>query len=212
MWGRLYLRRRAQGLAIFLAAAPLVVADATADDSVQMDPEAILARLEQRIRQLPDLPADVEIELDRLRTAVASLEHGAEEARLESARAYARMASYTATILVRELKKVSASARVLAMTRQTGRTEEVERYEGRHNLLLESIDHIAAQYADLVARLDTMRDADVKAGFEDYEQLLISNGLADEIKVQRVVIRHLEQYDAATGADLDKVKTDLQSL
>ena len=212
MRGRRYLCRRAQGLAIFLAGAPFVCADKAPDDSARLDTEAIIAQLEQRIRVQPELLADVEIDLDQLRTAIRSLEDDVEAARLESARAYARMASYTATILVRELKKVSASARVLAMTRQTGRTEEVERYEGRHESLLESIDHITAQYADLVARLDTMEDAAVKAGFDGYEQFLISDGLADQIKVHQIVIQHLEQFDEATGADLEQWRSDLQSL
>jgi len=212
MRGRLHLVRWAQGLAIFLAATPLVWADKTHDDSAQLDPDAIIARLEQRIRQTPDLLADVEVDLERLRTVMQTLEGRVEEARLESARAYARMASYTATVLVRELKKVSASARVLAMTRQTGRTEEVERYEGRHQSLLKSIDRIAAQYADLIAHLSEIEADLVQAGFDEYEQHLVAEGFADQIKVHRIVIRHLDQYDDDAGADLKQWKSDLQSL
>lgn len=130
----------------------------------------------------------------------------------EAAAAQVRMASHTGAILRRELKKVSASSRLVEMTRKTGRREETERYERRHAMLLEAIGKIAEEYQLMVRDLCGTRREWVDQGFAVYEARLVELEVADAIKVNHQVKAHYHAKCDGEGESLDQWKKELEEL
>jgi chromosome segregation ATPase len=182
------------------------------EPSIPTDPTAILRGLVEQIQALPEPPARLLQDLATLEETVGKLVANLADAQRSEAEAYARMASWTGAILSRELKKVTASARLIEITEQTGRTEEVARYRDRHQRLLDSIADTAAHYASIVRHLGTLNPELVAFGFDQYRKHLIGKELASQLGVHRVVRNQVEQFARSGTADLDAWQTELESL
>ena len=147
--------------------------------------------------------------MKELRAAVVELSAEAEAARQWAAGAQARLASHTGAYLSREVGKLAPSQRLVEMTRSTGRSSEVARYENRHRMLEESIDGAMLEYEAMIRELCTMSDERVQRGFAEYEGMLIDWGMAEQIRIHQVVKRQYEEYRKAGEADREQWKKEL---
>lgn len=135
-----------------------------------------------------------------------------EQAEVDAAGAWVKMACYTAWIVSRESKKKAASLRLIELTRATGRAGEVERYQARHEMVLDTIQDATERYAAILSELEEFSDPAVEKGFTRHEQDLIKEGLAERIRVLNTVRKHRAQLP---GDDKDLVtawQRDLEEL
>lgn len=199
-------------MALTATAALAVVVGASAPPEPGADPAALMDALEAEIRALPaPSPATLRERTDALRAALEQLQARVDDAEQTAAAAYARMASYTGAMLSREQKKVMTSRRLVEITRKTGRTTEVERYQARHQMLLDTIDRISRHYGKMVEELSRMDPARVEAGFRAYETYLIEEGLAEQILVQQAVEKHVRECRASGEPAIEVWKEELGS-
>lgn len=150
--------------------------------------------------------------LKALRVAVDEAATEARDARFLAAAAQARLASYTGAYLSRELGKLGPSERLIRMTRTTGRSSEVARYENRHRMLEEAIDRALKEYGLMLGDLCAMEDETVRQGFRAHEERLIEQGLADQIRIQQEVEQHYQAYREAGSPDAARWKEELSGL
>ena len=161
-------------------------------------------RLRAEVGESPDLK---KIE-SALNEAISQLAMAQQDAAL----ARTRMASHTGAILSRELKKVSTSARLVELTRKTGRTEEVARYERRHELLLATIDEIAVEYQSMIEDLCGMQRDLVDQAFAACASRLVDLQAADRIQVHNLVQRHYQGCLSENVSSIDQWKEELEDL
>lgn len=144
--------------------------------------------------------------------ALASLRNEVNAAQHASCLAFVKMASYTAWLVHIESRKIPASLRLIQMTRASGRTEEVERYEQRHKTLLENIDAAAHQYAVALSELIKLGPALIDDTFRQYETQLVELGLAEQIRLNQIVRTHVENYARGGEPALAQWKEELEEL
>lgn len=166
--------------------------------------ESAVERLRGVVGDSPDLVL--------IESAYADVTHRLAAAEMDAARARTRMASHTGAILSRELKKVHTSARLVEMTRKTGRSEEVARYQRRHEMLLAAIDQIAVDYQSMIDDLCAMNREHVERGFADCAERLVALEVADQIQVNNLVKAHYEHRCRDPGASLEQWRQELEKL
>lgn len=198
--------------------------EAFAEDTLLPQPQASTIRsaleradeawteLVRLLHRLTGDPSAMPPAVQQMDKALADLREGVSATQQEMAMAFVRMASYTAWLVHTESRKVPASRRLIQLTRTTGRTEEVERYEQRHEALLANINAAANQYALALSALARLEGALVDAGFAQYELQLVEMGLVEQIRLNHLVRAHVGEYARIGEADLPKWKHELEQL
>lgn len=144
---------------------------------------------------------------DDLSGDLQSLQEALHLAETQSADTMVRFALFAAWVVHRESKKVPSSQRLIQLTKSTGRTEEVERYERRHALLMANIDAATQQYTEAVRSMRQIHRETAEAALRQLEADLIEQGMVENIRVCQLVTRHVQQYldsGQANGADWQK--------
>lgn len=174
--------------------------------------DAAWADLVRRIDRTVEDSAELNPAVQQMSEALADLRMKVAAAENEAALAFVKMASYTAWLIHTESRKVPASRRLIQITRATGRSEEVERYQQRHEALLANIEAAANQYLLSVSTLARLDDGLVDAGFAQYEAQLVELGLAEQIRLNHLVREQVNEYARNAAADLEQWKRELEQL
>lgn len=143
---------------------------------------------------------------------VDQLQQAVNEAEVSAASATVRYASFAAWVVHRESKKVPASRRLIQITKSTGRSEEVDRYEKRHTLLEANINAAMQQY---LAAIDSMRlftQVAIHQALEKTKQELIEQGMVENIQVQQVVAAQVREFLAEDSTKSDEWLQQLKTL
>lgn len=208
------------GLLLALAVWPAV----SRSETVKPDPQpagisasldradAAWADLVRRIDRTTDNSAELNPAVQQMNEALVDLRKKVATAENEAALAFVKMASYTAWLIHTESRKVPASRRLIQITRATGRSEEVERYQQRHEALLANIEAAANQYLLSVSTLARLDDGLVDGGFTHYEAQLVELGLAEQIRLNHLVRAHVDEYARNADADLQEWQFELEQL
>ena len=173
---------------------------------------AVFHRMETNLSTSTDLPRQAQTDLLFIESAFATLSNRLAAAEMAAARANTRMTSHIGATLCKELKKVHPSSRLIQMTRKSGRAGEIERYQMRHQKLVEMIDRTSAEYQRMIRELCTMQPEHVRAGFEDYETQLVGMELAGQIKINHLVKQHYEECFRTGEAEVETWKKELEQL
>jgi hypothetical protein len=197
---------------VYCASATWGAGGPSAGEQDRVSPAGLMDALEADIRALPVPPETLVQHAEAVRTALLELEQRAAAAEKASAFAYARMASYTGAMLSREQKKVTTSSRLIEITKRTGRSGEVERYQDRHKMLLATIERMSRHYDQVIEQLAALDPVLVEAGFRAHEEFLIEEGLAEQILVQQKVEEHVRARRSTGVSHLDEWIMELSSL
>ena len=173
---------------------------------------AVFHRMETNLSTSTDLPRQAQTDLLIIESAYGNLTNRLAAAEMAAARANTRMTSHIGATLCKELKKVHPSMRLIEMTRKLGRAEEIERYQMRHQKLVEMIDRTSVEYKRMIRELCTLQPEQVRAGFEDYETQLVGMELAEQIKINHLVKQHYEECFRTGEAEVETWKKELEQL
>jgi hypothetical protein len=153
-----------------------------------------LGRLEQEVTKTGAATPDALAQLGLLKASFGDIEAVIRKAEQESSAAWTRMASFTAWFLSRELRKQVDSEGLLASAKTGGDADEIEIFETRHANLLANIRDATSQYGLVMQELGKLAPEQVRRGFGLYEAHLVRLGVADQIKMHRIVVRQYEEY------------------
>ena len=133
-----------------------------------------------------------------------ALQQALHMAETQSADTMVRFALFAAWVVHRESKKVPSSQRLIQITKSTGRTEEIQRYERRHAVLIANIEAATQQYTEAVHSLSLIDRGTAEAALKQVEVDLIEQGMVENIRVCQLVAKHVQQYldsGQANGVD-----------
>jgi hypothetical protein len=187
-------------------------AEAEQDDELLRRARDKAGALEEQLRKAGALSASSAQQLGDLRDLLERIEQRLAASRERSARAWVKMACYTAWIVSRESGKKPASLRLIQITRATGGTGEVQRYQERHEMLLRNIQDAASRYGAILSELGRLPEEAVARGFDLHEQDLANGGMAEQIKVNHLVRKHWQRYGTENRADPERWVSELEEL
>lgn len=169
-----------------------------------------LGRLEQEVTRTGAATPDALAQLGLLKASFGDIEAVIRKAEQESAAAWTRMASFTAWFLSRELRKQADSEALLASAKTGGDADEIELFEQRHANLLANIRDASSQYGLVMQELGKIGPEQVRRGFALYEAHLVRLGVADQIKMHRIVVRQYEEYARDQRLNMEEWKARLR--
>lgn len=137
-----------------------------------------------------------------LRTAMGDVQAMILKAERESAIAWTRMASYYALQLNRNSKKLPLSEKLLEMSKARG-SANVAQLEKRHKDLLANIDELTNQYALSMGELGKVDAEQVRNGFTEFERKIIASGLAEQLRIHKLVEKQYTDYEQNKRLNLD---------
>ena len=172
----------------------------------------VFRRMKASLSASTVLPRQIQSDLSFIESAYGSLTNRLASAEMAAARATTRMTSHIGATLCKELKKVHPSLRLIEMTRRSGRAEEIERYQMRHQTLVDMIDRTAVEYQRMIRELCQLQPEQVRTGFEDYQMQLASMNLTEQIKVNHLVKQHYEECCQIGEANVETWKKELGQL
>lgn len=215
-----FLPHAAAALAVWLLATPTLLQ--AEKPQAAPDPLAIVEALDRADAAWVELQSllgqeagdteAIQPAAQQLDEALSLLRQQIGAAQEEATLAFVKLASHTAWLIHTESRKVPASRRLIQMTRTTGRTEEIERYQQRHQVLLANIDAAASQYQLSLSTLVRLDRHLVDRGFAQYEAQLVELGLVEQIRLNHLVREHLDEYARTAEPDLAKWRRELEQL
>lgn len=185
-----------------LPAAVSIKPTSTKTDAHSEDAFTHLARLKQALAGA-GLNQKAQQELGLLEASLADIKFIRRQADLDSAFAWAKIASERGFFVYRELKKAPTLERLMAIAEKAKRTRMVEKYKERQMELKANVNGALATYSDSLRQLTSIDAEAVEAGFEKYLKFLLEHNAAAQISVLKGVRNHFKAFTKSQRADKD---------
>ena len=167
-----------------------------------------LERLEKHLASAKIGP-EASQELGLLKASLGDIEFILRQADLDSAYAWAKIASERGFFLFRELRKLPLMEKAMDIAEKSKRETMVARYKERLAELHENIQGALSTYSESFRQLQKAGEA-AGAGFEKYEKFLTERQAREQIKVLGLVRKHYAAFEKGGRADPEGWRTDFQ--
>lgn len=171
-----------------------------------------LERLDADLRGIRNVPDSIWNQLGLLKASFTNIESIVKAADHESAFASIKIASEAAFFIYKQSEKLPHIQNTLRKVEGAGMSATSDGLKQRIGEINDNIRSGLARYADSFRQMERLERATLDNSMKKYESYLLGQGAAEQLRVNELVKKHLDNYLQTRRSNADLWLMDIQAL